>query len=140
MGLYTVNAINEEGDIVDMQALQENFIYTEVAALREEEIKEFLKSERCKALEEAGVIGRKTIVRLSKIDDLSRRTKIACFQLAKEKNDPLWTQLVKNRVKEKELISKLKQKYGNAGRRNAITGQKALIKAVPNIFTRPIGR
>ena len=143
MGIYSSShtVITEECELVqDMDALKEQIIYAELACLSESEVKKFLASEDCKALEEAGIIGRKTIVRLSRQDDLTRRTKIAAFQLAKEKNDPLWDRLVKNRIIEKQLIAKLKQKYGTGAKRSAITAQKALIKDVPNIFTRPIGR
>ena len=46
------------------------------------------------------------MVRLSRQDDMARRVKIAAYQLAKDKKDPLWTKLVLNRVKERQLIAK----------------------------------
>lgn len=142
MGVYGTHltGITEDASVVDMAALVESFVFGEVSAMSDEQRKSFLESEQCKAMEEAGIIGKKTIVRLSKMDDLTRRIKIASFQIAKEKNDPLWSLLVKNRIKERELIGKLVQKYGMGAKRAAITGQRQLLKITPNAFTRPIGK
>ena len=75
------------------------------------------------------MISRRTLVRLSKKDDLARRVKMAAFQVAKEKKDPLWTKLVKNRVIERALIKKIVQKYSNMAVRVAKAGQRDYLKA-----------
>lgn len=137
MSIYG-GTIQEQGGVIDQKALLESFIFDELAQLPDDKKTEFLASEECKAMEEAGIIGKRTIVRLSKTDDLSRRMKIAAFQMAKEKDDPLWGQLVKNRIKEKELISKIAQKYGNVARRTAVSGQREFLKVMPTAFTRPL--
>ena len=141
MGVYSgANIVTEDAGVVDMDVLKESLVYAEIASMPEEARKAFIESAECKAMEEAGIIGRQTIVRLSKMDDLTRRIKIASFQIAKEKKDPLWSLLVRNRIKERELIGKLVGKYGTGARRSAIQGQRELLKVTPNAFTRPIGR
>ena len=46
-------------------------------------------------------------MRLGQADDLKRRQKLTAYELAKQAKDPLWTKLVENRKKEKELIKNL---------------------------------
>lgn len=110
------------------EEFQELCIYQEVASLPEQEIKQFLESAECQVLEEKGILTKKTLVRLNKVDDLQRRTKMAAYQLAKEKNDPLWKALVANRVKERMLIRKIVQKYGNVGARTAKANQRIWLR------------
>jgi len=137
MGFYGSNTSIEEG-VQDKIALGGYFILDEVAQLTDEKKTEFLASENCKILQEKGFLHKKTLVRLNKTDDLSRRIKIASFQIAKEKDDPLWAALVKNRVKERELISKITQKYGNAGTRDAKVAQKTYLSgSLSPAFMRP---
>jgi hypothetical protein len=139
MGVYGKTGIVTEGaEVEDMQTLVESFIFDELAQLPDAVKKEFLVSEECKAMEEAGTIGRRTIVRLNKTDDLSRRIKIAAFQMAKEKDDPVWQALVKNRIRERQLIGKLVQRYGNQATRTAKIGQREFLKVMPQAYTRPI--
>jgi hypothetical protein len=135
---------NEESDIVneagvqDMEGLMEHVFVDVVSCMDESTRNEYLQSDEVKALEEAGVIGKKTIVRLSKMDDLSRRIKLAAFQKAKEDNDANWVALRKNRVKERELIGKIMNKYSNRVKKDAVQAQRSLLKITPNAFTRPI--
>lgn len=110
-------------------ALTESFIYAEMSKLPQEERKAFAESDEAQALLERKMITRKTLVRLSKNDDLARRVKMAAFQIAKEKKDPLWTKLVKNRVIERALIKKIVQKYGNQATRMAKISQREYLKA-----------
>ena len=67
-------------------------------------------------------------MRLGQADDLKRRQKLTAYELAKQAKDPLWTKLVENRKKEKELIKKIMQKYGNKADKVAKIGQKEYIK------------
>ena len=105
------------------------FIIDEVSRMSDEEKEAFVNSEEAKALEEAGLIGRRTLIKLTKNNDLVRRQKMAAFQLAKEANDPLWTKLVKNRIIERKLIAAIVKKYGNKSKRVAMVSQKAYLKA-----------
>ena len=129
MGIYTTNYNEADSvEIQDIGALREAYIYDELCALSDSQKKAFLESEECAVMEAKKLIGRKTLVRLSKNDDLNRRTTMAAMQLAKEAKDPLWDKLVKNRVKERELLSKIRQKYGNKAQRAAKIGQREHLK------------
>lgn len=120
--------------------LLEMYVIDEVSKLPDEKIKEFCESKEAETMIQEGIISRKTLVRLSKNDDLSRRTKMAAFQLAKENNDSLWDQLVKNRIKEKQLIAKIVQKYGNKATKAAKVGQQQFMKRkLPLSFMRSGG-
>ena len=110
------------------EALLEAYIYDELSALSDSQKKAFLESEECAVMEAKKLIGRKTLIRLSKSDDLNRRTTMAAMQLAKENKDPLWDKLVKNRVKERELLGKIRQKYSNKAQRAAKIGQREHLK------------
>lgn len=142
MGLFTGNiqetaVISEQG----MQQLEETYLYEYILKnYSETEIKQFCESKEAEALVEAGKMSKKTIVRLSKNDDLARRKKMAAYQLAKDNNDSLWNQLVKNRIKERELIEKIELKYNNKAEQLAKLGQKDYLKGHnPLAFMRPDG-
>lgn len=143
MGLYgnkpVVDPVNEAATVVEnVDELFEAFVAYELAMLTPEQFKAFTESEECQAMVEKGLIGRNTLVRLSKNDDLTRRTKMAAFQIAKEKNDPLWEKLVKNRIKERQLISQIVKKYGNKGQRAAKVGQRDYLRGkLPSVALRP---
>ena len=136
-GTGTVTSINEE--LKDPSALREQFVLDELSMLTDDQKQAFTESEECKAMLEKGIISRRTLVRLSKTDDLSRRMKMAAFQLAQEHKDPLWAQLVKNRVKERMLIKKIAQKYSSKSTMVAKQGQREYLKAaMGKKFMRPI--
>lgn len=118
-----------DGELIieDSQAYEEACAAALLARQPDEVINEFAHSPECEALITEGKISRKTIMKLNKNDDLSRRTKIAAYQLAKEHNDPLWTKLVKNRVKERELISAIMAKYGGRGEQVAKKSQRSFL-------------
>ena len=127
-----------EGTLKNENELLEQYIYDEVSMLDDEGKKAFIESAECKVLQEKGLISRKTLVRLSKNDDLTRRTKMATFQLAKERKDPLWAQLVKVRIKERMLINKIFQKYQSKGGIVAKKGQRDHLKQIMGgKFVRP---
>lgn len=112
------------------EELKEMFVYDELSQmLNTDELREeFFNSEYPEALEEAGIVSKKTLVRLSKKDDLSRRKKMVVFQMAKEANDPLYGQLVKLRKKERAIIGKLYTKYSGRAAKVAFKGQKDYLK------------
>lgn len=133
MGIYS-EANQMEYDI-DMDKLVEAFLIDDLTHnYGAETIKEFCAPGGVgEALVEAKVLGKRTIVRLSKTDDLDRRSSIAALQMAREKNDPLWTQLVKVQAKRKELLSKIKTKYSGKAQKAAIAGQKEYIKTMRKV-------
>ena len=115
-------------------------IVDEVSHLSDEKIQEFCQSPEAEALVEAGVMRKKTLVRLSKKDDFSRRRTMAAFTIAREKKDPLWSKLVKNRVQERKLIGEIVKKYGSKADRVAKAGQKEYLKhKMPISFMRAGG-
>lgn len=140
MGIYSgarygssADPISEAGMVLDNpEELLESFIAYELSKLDNDQFKSFTESEECQAMLEKKMITRKTLVRLSKNDDLARRKKMAAFQLAKEHKDPLWDKLVANRIKERALIEKIVNKYGSKAERAAKMGQKQfLTKKLP---------
>lgn len=116
-------------ELTNPNGLLEAYICAEASKLPQEERVAFAESDEAQVLVEKQVLNRRTLVRLSKNDDLARRVKMAAFQIAKQKKDPLWTKLVKNRVIERALIKKIVQKYNNQAVRVARIGQRDYIKA-----------
>ena len=112
--------------------LLEGIIFSEACKLPAEERIAFAESDEAQLLLERQVLNKKTLVRLSKNDDMARRQKMAAFQLAKEKKDPLWAKLVKNRVIERELIKKIVHKYNTQASRVARVSQQEYIKTARN--------
>lgn len=121
------NANLIEGNF-DQDQFLEQCIYDEISRLPEERIQEFVQSEQAQVMMEKGMISKRTLVRLSKTDDLERRTGMAALQLAKDANDVLFDQLVKNRIKEKELLEKINKKYYSKATKVAKIGQKDFLK------------
>ena len=110
--------INEE--FKDASQLEECFIADEVSRLPEDKIKEFCEAGGVgEQLVQEGKLRKKTLVRLSKQDDLTRRTKMGALLLAKERKDPLYDKLVKNRMMKRDLVNKIMKKYGSKGQRIA---------------------
>lgn len=127
------NSLQESG-ILDQNALLESVFVDQVTKMDDEQRKAYLESDEVAALVEAGVVGRRTIVRISKNDDLTRRIHLASLQKAKESGDADWEALRKNRVMEKKLLQKIYNKYANRVRQDAVKSQKRLIKLSPKAF------
>lgn len=110
--------------------LQEMFAYDELNQIcNTDELREaFFDSDVPEQLLEAGLVSKKTLVRLSKKDDLARRKKMVVFQMAKDANDPLYGQLVKLRKKERSIMGKLYMKYSGRADRVATKAQKEYLK------------
>ena len=98
------------------------------AEAEDAEKRELLESAEIALLEKKNITNRKTLVRLNKNDDISRRTTMAALQIAKQKNDSLFNKLVKNRIMERKLLTAIKKKYGSVAQRAAIKGQREYIK------------
>ena len=128
-----------EGTGVENEAELRGYIFeSAVAAMPDEARKAYLESDEVKAAIEEGVVGRRSIMRLNKNDDLTRRTKLACLQKAKEDNTQEWKQLRKVQAKRKALLSKITMKYQSRVQRDAQKAQRAMLKVTPNAFTAPI--
>ena len=74
-------SINSGDSIHDMGALMENMLVDYVSGMDDDARKNFMESTEFQALlqENGGFVGRATIVRMSKVDDLSRRLLLAAF-------------------------------------------------------------
>lgn len=115
-----------------VNAVTESMIYADLVQLPQEEIQEFCESAEAQALMEKAVLNKKTLVRLSKKDDLARRVKQAAYQIAREKKDPLWVKLVKTQMMKRKLVAAIMKKYQNPAMRLARASQIEYIKAAKN--------
>lgn len=107
-------------------------VVDEVSQLSDDAIQEFCKAGGVgEQLVQEGKLKKKTLVRLSKKDDLSRRTMMMAMKLAKDANDPLFDKLALNRVKERELLDKIYKKYGNKGTKLAKAAQTEYLHKKP---------
>lgn len=129
MGLYTNERLSQdlrETQVsLNMDELQEAFFYDDHYADSDSEKRELL--EEADVLMEAKKISRRTIVKLNKNDDLTRRTGMAALQLAKDNHDALWNKLVKNRIQEHKLLAAIKKKYANKAQIVARQGQRMYV-------------
>lgn len=135
MSFFDESMISEEFSEEFMGTLVEQFLIDDIVHnWSRQQVSEFCEPGGVgEALVEAKVLGKRTLVRLSKADDLDRRTTLAAMAMAKEKKDPLFDKLALNRVKEKELLSKIKAKYGTRSLKAAKEGQKAYIKTMKKV-------
>ena len=126
-----------EFDNINMEAYMQECIFIEFSQLPDNKLKEFLEGEG-KALCEAGIIGKNTMVRLSKADDLSRRIKMAALQVAQDNGDNLWKQWDTFTQKKNEIEAKILQKYNMTASKLARVGQKDYLKThrISNTFIR----
>lgn len=112
----------------DYDAFNETCVYMELASLPYEERKAIAESEEAAVMEAKGMIGRKTLIRLNKNDDVSRRTSAAAYQMAKDANDPLWRKLMLHMQKKNEFKAKILKKYDAKAKRIAKQSQKDYLK------------
>lgn len=133
MGFFIENEDFETEDIMDesfdMDAFNETCVFIELASLPYEIRKAIVESEEAAVMEAKGMIGRKTLIRLNKNDDVTRRTSAAAYQMAKDANDPLWRKLVFHMGKKNEYKEKIKKKYAAKAKRAAKQSQKEYLKA-----------
>lgn len=133
MGIYSEANNADYG--LDMNALVEAYLVDDLTHnYSQETVKEFCAPDGVgKALQEAKVLGKRTLVRLSKKDDLDRRQTIAALQMAKEANDPLYNKLIKVQAQRKQYLAQIKAKYSAKSQRAAVQGQKEYIKAMRKV-------
>ena len=126
---------NSEFIIKNTDSLLESYIIDIIDHMSPADKAAYLESDEFSNLQEAGVVGRRSMVRLNKESDLKRRTNLAALQAAKEAGDANWEALRKNRIQERRLLDKIYATYGNKVRRDAIQAQRRLIKLSPNAFS-----
>ncbi len=136
--------INEGVDdgqgIIDTDALMETIAVDYISQMNDADRKAFMESKEFNLLVEAGVIGRHSITRLNRFDDLTRRINLASLQMAREKGDADWEALRKNRIRERMLRERIFNKYAQRVRQDAKQAQKRLVKINPGMFNmnRPV--
>ena len=86
-GIVNTEPISEM--VKDFDAYQEGCIYLEMMDLSVEDRAALMETPEFLALEAKGLIGKRTIVKLKKEDDLERRETMAAFELARDMADPL---------------------------------------------------
>lgn len=133
MGIYSQSTgVSPELEAIDvnMGELMEAYFYDDFANCSDEEKKALFESAEIALLEKKNITNHKTMVRLNKNDDISRRTTMAALQLAKDNNDPLWNALKINRIKERKLLGSIEKKYNSRALKVARIGQKEYLKNV----------
>lgn len=137
MGIYSnrnQSIIDEDMNCTEEELIESTikcFIDDDMRKMTLEQLQMFMNCDEVKALDEAGLvsnIGKKTIVKLDKSDDMERRIGMAALNIAREKNDGLYVQLMKNRQKERELLKKINKKYEGQANRVAKQAQKTYLK------------
>lgn len=123
--------------LAESDEIMEMLLVEEIMHGSDEQIHEFCQSPEAEILMEKAVLKRPTLVRLSKIDDAKRRTKLMAYQLAKESNDPNWTKLKKIMVMKKQTIRKIMAKFGPKATRLAKLSQKNYIKKAKSLQATP---
>ena len=136
--IYGNGAFNSGIDNSEIpEGFLEQCIVDEVSHLTDEQIQEFCNSPEAEQMVQEGTMRKKTLVRLSKKDDMSRRRTMAAFSIAREKKDPLFNKLALNRVKERQLRQQIFKKYGHMADRIAKKSQVKHIKDMKQMKALP---
>ena len=133
MGIYSNSAEDYE---VDMNALIEAFLIDDLTHnYGEDTIQEFCAPGGVgEALVEAKVLStQKTVNRISKKDDYTRRVVITCINMARQHKDPLYAKLVKYQLLRKQARKKIVEKYGSRAKKVALKAQREYIKAMKGV-------
>lgn len=125
------NSITLDEELKNPNALLECFVIDEVSRMNDADRKAFLESENAEFLVTEGIIGKRTIMKLSKQDELFRRKKVAALQIAREKGDKLYDKVLKFRGLEKQAFALIMKKYGMQAERVAKISQKEYLKKIP---------
>ena len=111
-GIMPMNENNwnyDEEDILE-ESVEGNILINE-AILEESNIE--LTDEEFEALVESEMLSERSIVRLDRVAKRSLAEKKALIVIAKEKNDPLYRELVKIYKRKRKIIDKIDKKYGS---------------------------
>lgn len=114
-------------DVVD--ELKSIMLAEDIAyGMSDDERKAFLESEEFEVLTESKKFKKKTLVRLNRQDDLTRRADQAAIVIAGQKKDRLFDLLALNRQKERKLRQLIFKKYKVQALKAAKTSQRDYIK------------
>lgn len=135
--LYGANSLASDEAIAESDELFEMFLTDDLLRGSADQIKNFCESEAAEILQEKAVLRKPTLIRLGKVDDQTRRTKLVAYQLAKEKNDPEWAKLKKYTALRKQSIKKIMKKYAVKASKIARIAQLNYIKKSKSIKATP---
>lgn len=135
--LYSAGSITSIDEMANSNAVFEMFLVQDALRGTSDQIHEFCESDAAKVLVEKAVLAKPTLMRLSKVDDKKRRTKMIAYQMAKEANDPEWKKLKKYTALRKQSIAKIMKKYGKKSERVANIAQKEYIKKSRSLKASP---
>lgn len=93
----------------------------------DEVIREFVNSEECAQLIAEGKLNRKTIMKLNKSNDLTRRETLAAYSLAKAKHDPLWEKFIKYKSLANDFKHQIIEKYKGKSQTVAKKSQRTFV-------------
>lgn len=113
--------------------LMEAFILDEVSFLPESKLRELVEEGGVadQLVHEGKLRSKNTLVKMSKKDDLSRRTIMTCMQMAKEDGDFDWRELVKAQQKKNKHKAKIIKKYLHKAERVAKQTQNEFLHGGP---------
>lgn len=102
-----------ENSIQNIEEFERRMYAVEAGELRGEALVEFCAPGGVgQQLVNEGKLSKRTLVRLSKKDDLARRTKTICYQLAREAKDPNMTKFDFHRAKALDFERKVEARWG----------------------------
>ena len=133
MSLYGHSNLNEDLNGLDMDSVMEAYFYDDLSRMSDTALKNFMESERCKALQEKTAFAKPTLMRLDKDADRLRRIRLMCYTLAKNAKDPNWIKCQKYRALWKKYRAAIFKKYGNSATRLATIAQKNYIKTASKV-------
>lgn len=139
MSLYQNQMLTEDDDLrnIDLTPYIEAVAYDDLSKMTEADIKAFVESDQAQVLVERQVLNKKTLVRLSKKDELKRRIKLIAYKLAHDDKNPHWDKMCLFRSKWKKERAEVMRKYGNRASKLAKVAQKEYIKKARKEPNRP---
>lgn len=135
MGLFSTGRVEAtiENSIQNKEEFEQLMIADEIANLDAEQLREFCSPGGLgETLVTEGKLKNRTLVRLSKKDDLARRKKMACYQLAKEANSPAWKKFEFHRSEALKYEKQMFKQYGSKAERLAKEAQRDYLKGDKN--------
>lgn len=135
MGLFTKGnvEVTVENSIKNKDEYEQLMIADEIANMDKESLEEFCKPGGLgETLVTEGKLKNRTIIRLSKKDDLARRKKMNCYQLAKEANSTAWKKFHYHRTEALKYEKQMFKQFGAKAERLAKESQRDYIKGDKN--------
>lgn len=126
---------NTEEEILE-ESVEGNILINE-AILEESNIE--LSEEEINMLIESEMLSERSIVRLDKVAKRSLAEKKALIVIAKEKNDPLYRELVKVYKRKRKIIDKIDKKYGSQAIQRVRQNRRNMDKGLSGFISKARG-